>query len=136
VIFLSLRMKLKGSLITTLINPLLLAKVQVIYLGMSDVLRKIKQTEREASKQLADAQEEASKIMADARKKSSELVSNAADESVSNTQMILESARGEADKEAKKVQKKGLKEVDSIESNASKNLDKAVKSIIDTMTSQ
>jgi len=74
--------------------------------------------------------------MADARKKSSELVSNAADESVSNTQATLDSARAEADKEAKKVQKKGLKEVNSIEENASKNLDKAVKSILDTMTSQ
>ena len=72
--------------------------------------------------------------MPDARKKSSEIVSSAADDSVSSTQAKLDSAREGADKEASKVQKTGAKEVDSIESNASKNLDKAVKAILDTMT--
>ena len=107
----------------------------MINLGMSDVLRKIKQTERDAAKQLANAQEEASKIISEARKNSTELVSSAADESVSNTQLTLDSARGKADKEAQKVHKKGLKAVESIELSASKNLDKAVKSILDSMTS-
>ena len=53
---------------------------------------------------------------------------------MSNTQAKLDSAREGADKEASKVQKTGAKEVDSIESNATKNLDKAVKAILDTMT--
>ena len=70
---------------------------------MSDVLRKIKQTEREAAKQLADAQSEASKILSDARKKSSEIVTSAAEDSVSSTQAKLDSAREGADKEASKV---------------------------------
>ena len=56
---------------------------------MSDVLRKIKQTERKAAKQLADAQEEAAKIVSEARKKSGEIISSAADESVANTQSTL-----------------------------------------------
>ena len=37
-------------------------------LTMADVLRKIKQTEREAARQLSQAKEEASKIVSDARK--------------------------------------------------------------------
>ena len=54
---------------------------------------------------------------------------------MASTQSTLDSARDEADKEAKKVQKDGSKEIESIESSASKNLDKAVKSILDKMTS-
>ena len=57
-------------------------------LTMADVLRKIKQTEREAARKLSDAKEEASKIVSDARKKSSELVSKASDDSIANTQPL------------------------------------------------
>jgi len=73
---------------------------------MADVLKKIKQTEREAARQLSEAKEEASKIVSDARKKSTELVSKASDDSVANTQTILDAARDEASKSAEKCTKK------------------------------
>ena len=74
-------------------------------LTMADVLRKIKQTEREAARQLSAAKDEASKIVSDARKKSAEIISQASDDSVSNTQSILDSAREDAAKSAEKVHK-------------------------------
>ena len=78
-------------------------------LTMADVLRKIKQTEREAARKLSDAKEEASKIVSDARKKSSELVSKASDDSISNTQATLDAAKDEASKSAEKVHNEGCK---------------------------
>ena len=74
---------------------------------MADVLRKIKQTEREAARKLSEAKDEASKIVSDARKKSSEIVAKASDDSVSNTQSVLDGARQEASKSADKVHKEG-----------------------------
>ena len=41
-------------------------------LSMAEVLRKIKQTERDAARQLSAAKDDANKIVSDARKKSTE----------------------------------------------------------------
>ena len=60
---------------------------------MADVLRKIKQAEQDAEKQLADAQAEVGKIAAEARRQSVQLVADATDGSVSETQATLDAAR-------------------------------------------
>jgi vacuolar-type H+-ATPase subunit H len=70
----------------------------VIILGMADVLRKIKQAEQDAEKQLADAQAEVGKIAAEARRQSVQLVADATDGSVSDTQATLDAARAKANK--------------------------------------
>ena len=56
---------------------------------MADVLRKIKQAEQDAEKQLADAQAEVSKIAAEARRQSVQLIADATDGSVADTQATL-----------------------------------------------
>ena len=61
-----------------------MAILWVMNLTMADVLRKIKQTEREAARKLSAAKDEASKIVLNARKKSTELVSKASDDSSIN----------------------------------------------------
>ena len=80
---------------------------------MADVLRKIKQAEQDAEKQLADAQAEVGKIAAEARRQSVQLVADATDGSVSETQATLDAARAKANKEAEGVAKEGQKVVDA-----------------------
>ena len=63
---------------------------------MADVLRKIKQAEQDAEKQLADAQAEVGKIAAEARRQSVQLVADATDGSVAETQATLDAARAKA----------------------------------------
>ena len=60
---------------------------------MADVLRKIKQAEQDAEKQLADAQAEVNKIAAEARRQSVQLIADATDGSVADTQATLDAAR-------------------------------------------
>ena len=89
-------------------------------LGMADVLKKIKQTEREAARNLVSAKEESAKIVSDARKKASEMITKASDDSVSSTQKTLDNAREEANAAAEKVFKEGAKDVSAITSSAEK----------------
>ena len=49
----------------SLINPFSFTGPLVVYLGMKDVLRKIKEAEQSAEKRLTSAQTESSKIVAD-----------------------------------------------------------------------
>ena len=60
----------------------------VFILGMADVLRKIKQAEQDAEKQLADAQAEVSKIAAEARRKSVQLIADATDWKILSVQPL------------------------------------------------
>jgi ATP synthase H subunit len=108
----------------------------VIILGMADVLRKIKQAEQDAEKQLADAQAEVGKIAAEARRQSVQLVADATDGSVSDTQATLDAARAKANKEAEGVAKEGQKVVDAIESSAADRKDKAVAHLLEKVNSQ
>lgn len=108
----------------------------MIILGMADVLRKIKQAEQDAEKQLANAQAEVSKIAADARRQSVQLITEATDGSVADTQSTLDAARAGANKEAEGVAKDGQKVVDAIESSAAGRKDKAVAHLLDTVNSQ
>ena len=103
---------------------------------MADVLRKIKQAEQDAEKQLADAQAEVGKIAAEARRQSVQLVADATDGSVSDTQAILDAARAKANKEAEGVAKEGQKVVDAIESSAADRKDKAVAHLLEKVNSQ
>ena len=103
---------------------------------MADVLRKIKQAEQDAEKQLADAQAEVGKIAAEARRQSVQLVADATDGSVSDTQAILDAARAKANKEAEGVAKEGQKVVDAIESSAADLKDKAVAHLLEKVNSQ
>ena len=103
---------------------------------MADVLRKIKQAEQDAEKQLADAQAEVGKIAAEARRQSVQLVADATDGSVSDTQATLDAARAKANKEAEGVAKEGQKVVDAIESSAADRKDKAVAHLLDKVNSQ
>jgi ATP synthase H subunit len=103
---------------------------------MADVLRKIKQAEQEAEKQLADAQAEVGKIAAEARRQSVQLVADATDGSVSDTQATLDAARAKANKEAEGVAKEGQKVVDAIESSAADRKDKAVAHLLEKVNSQ
>ena len=108
----------------------------VIILGMADVLRKIKQAEQDAEKQLADAQAEVGKIAAEARRQSVQLIADATDGSVSDTQATLDAARAKANKEAEGVAKEGQKVVDAIESSAADRKDKAVAHLLEKVNSQ
>ena len=103
---------------------------------MADVLRKIKQAEQDAEKQLADAQAEVGKIAAEARRQSVQLVADATDGSVSDTQATLDAARAKANKEAEGVAKEGQKVVDAIESSAADRKDKAVAHLLERVNSQ
>jgi ATP synthase H subunit len=103
---------------------------------MADVLRKIKQAEQDAEKQLADAQAEVGKIAAEARRQSVQLVADATDGSVSDTQATLDAARAKANKEAEGVAKEGQKVVDAIESSAAERKDKAVAHLLEKVNSQ
>jgi ATP synthase H subunit len=103
---------------------------------MADVLRKIKQAEQDAEKQLADAQAEVGKIAAEARRQSVQLVADATDGSVSDTQATLDAARAKANKEAEGVAKEGQKVVDAIESSAADRKDKAVAHLLEKVNSQ
>ena len=103
---------------------------------MADVLRKIKQAEQDAEKQLADAQAEVGKIAAEARRQSVQLVADATDGSVSETQATLDAARAKANKEAEGVAKEGQKVVAAIESSAADRKDKAVAHLLEKVNSQ
>ena len=103
---------------------------------MADVLRKIKQADQDAEKQLADAQAEVGKIAAEARRQSVQLVADATDGSVSDTQATLDAARAKANKEAEGVAKEGQKVVDAIESSAADRKDKAVAHLLEKVNSQ
>ena len=103
---------------------------------MADVLRKIKQAEQDAEKQLANAQAEVGKIAAEARRQSVQLVADATDGSVSDTQATLDAARAKANKEAEGVAKEGQKVVDAIESSAADRKDKAVAHLLEKVNSQ
>ena len=103
-------------------------------LGMADVLKKIKQTEREAARNLASAKEESVKIVSDARKIASEMITKASDDSVKSTQKTLDNAREEANTAAEKVFKEGAKDVAAITSSAEKNQSKAVDLILKNMS--
>jgi vacuolar-type H+-ATPase subunit H len=85
----------------------------VIVLGMADVLRKIKQAEQDAEKQLANAQAEVSKIAAEARRQSVQIIADATDGSVADTQATLDAARAQANSEpmvsTRKARKRSLK---------------------------
>lgn len=108
----------------------------MIYLGMKDVLRKIKEAEQSAEKRLSSAQTESNKITADARREAAALVTGATEDSVSETQATLDAARSKAGKEADAVLKDGASIVENIESSASSRKEKAVKSLLDSVTSQ
>ena len=108
----------------------------MIYLGMKDVLRKIKEAEQSAEKRLSSAQTESSKITADARREAAALVSRATEDSVSETQATLDAARTKAGKEADAVLKEGASVVETIESSASSRKERALKSLLDSVTSQ
>ena len=103
---------------------------------MRDVLRKIKEAEQSAEKRLSSAQTESSKIVADARREAAALVSGATEDSVSETQATLDAARSKANKEAEGVLKEGASTIKDIESDAASRKEKAVKSILDAVTSQ
>ena len=103
---------------------------------MADVLRKIKQAEQDAEKQLADAQAEVNKIAAEARRQSVQLIADATDGSVADTQATLDAARNKANKEAEGVAKDRQKIVDAISSAAADRKDKAVAHLLDTVNSQ
>ncbi len=120
----------------SLINLFLFGEVLVIYLGMKDVLRKIKEAEQSAEKRLSSAQTESGKITADARKEAASLVTGATEDSVSETQATLDAARTKAGKEADTVLKEGASVVESIESSASSRKEKAVKNLLDAVSSQ
>lgn len=108
----------------------------MVYLGMKDVLRKIKEAEQSAEKRLASAQTESSKITGDARREASALLTGATEESVNETQQTLDAARSKAGKEADSVQKDGALIVEKIQSSASTRKEKAVKNLLDAVTSQ
>jgi vacuolar-type H+-ATPase subunit H len=55
---------------------------------------------------------------------------------VSETQATLDAARAKAGKEADAVLKEGASVVESIESSASSRKEKALKSLLDSVTSQ
>ena len=120
----------------TLINPFRFSDSLVVYLGMKDVLRKIKEAEQSAEKRLNSAQTESSKITGDARREASALVTSATEDSVSDTQTTLDAARSKAGKEADNVQKEGALIVEKIESSTSSRKEKAVKNLLDAVTSQ
>jgi len=103
---------------------------------MKDVLRKIKEAEHSAEKRLSSAQTESSKITSDARKEAAALVTGATEESVAETQATLDDARTKAGKEAATVLKEGASTIESIESSASSRKEKAVKNLLDTVSSQ
>ena len=103
---------------------------------MKDVLRKIKEAEQSAEKRLNSAQTESSKITGDARREASALVPSATEDSVSDTQTTLDAARSKAGKEADNVQKEGALIVEKIESSTSSRKEKAVKNLLDAVTSQ
>jgi ATP synthase H subunit len=105
-------------------------------MGMKDVLRKIKEAEQSAEKTLSSTRTESSKITADARRDAAAIVTGATDDSVNDTQVTLDGARSKAGKEAAKVQKEGASIVESIESSASSRKEKAVKNLLDAVTSQ
>ena len=107
-----------------------------VYLGMKDVLRKIKEAEQSAEKRLSSALTESSKITADARKEAAALVTGATEESVAETQATLDAARTKAGKEAAAVLKEGASTIESIESSASSRKEKAVKNLLDSVSSQ
>ncbi len=120
----------------SLINPFRFTGPLVVYLGMKDVLRKIKEAEQSAEKRLASAQTESSKITGDARREASALLTGATEESVNETQQTLDAARSKAGKEADSVQKDGALIVEKIQSSASTRKEKAVKNLLDAVTSQ
>ena len=120
----------------SLINPFRFTEPLVVYLGMKDVLRKIKEAEQSAEKRLASAQTESSKITGDARREASALLTGATEESVNETQQTLDAARSKAGKEADSVQKDGALIVEKIQSSASTRKEKAVKNLLDAVTSQ
>jgi len=105
-------------------------------MGMAEVLRSIKDAEQAAEKRLSDAHDESSKIMADARRKASELIIEAADDSVKNTQLVMDKSRKAANKDADKVKAKGAKGVKTIESSANGYQGDAVQLIVDSLMPQ
>jgi V/A-type H+-transporting ATPase subunit G/H len=105
-------------------------------MGMAEVLRSIKDAEQAAEKRLSNAQDESSKIMSDARRKASELITEATDDSVMNTQSVLDKSRKAANKDADKVKSKGAKGVESIESSANGQQGDAVQLIVDSLMPQ
>ena len=105
-------------------------------MGMKDVLRKIKEAEQSAENRLSSAQTESSKVVADARREAASIVSAATEDSVAETQATLDAAREKANKEADGVLKEGAGTIKGIESEASSRKQKAVKSLLDAVTSQ
>ena len=64
------------------------------------------------------------------------MVQDAADETVTMTQKILDSAREEAQKEADQVKAAGAKEVASIEKSSTSNQDSAVEIVVNALASE
>ncbi|MDE0870001.1 MAG: hypothetical protein OSA21_06785 [Candidatus Poseidoniaceae archaeon] len=63
-------------------------------------------------------------------------MTGATEESVNETQQTLDAARSKAGKEADSVQKDGALIVEKIQSSASTRKEKAVKNLLDAVTSQ
>ena len=104
---------------------------------MKDVLRKIKEAEQSAEKRLSSAQTESSKVVADARRvKPPHLFQALLKTRLQETQATLDAARSKANKEAEGVLKEGASTIKDIESDAASRKEKAVKSLLDAVTSQ
>ena len=104
-------------------------------MGREEVLRAIRQAEREAEKTIADAEAEASEIISKARLKATEIIQSGKSDSEASSQDLISEARSAAEGEAAKVSKKGDSAIGSIHDSGEGSREKAVKAVMDAFRS-
>ncbi|MAT49174.1 MAG: hypothetical protein CMA27_05025 [Euryarchaeota archaeon] len=101
-------------------------------MGKEEILKAIKNAEKNAAKTLADAETKASSILSDARVKATELIQEQQEAINVNSRSTISDAKSKAQTEADKVIKQGDKEILEITEKGAKQRKKAIDSVIDS----
>ena len=104
-------------------------------MGREEVLRAIRQAEREAKDTISKAEAEASGIVSKARLAATEIVQTGRSDSEANSQSLISNARSAAEGEAEKVSKEGDSAIGSIHDGGEGSRVDAVNAVLDAFKS-
>ena len=104
-------------------------------MGREEVLRAIRDAEKEAKITVANAESQASEIISKARLAATEIIQAGRSDSEESTQNMISEARQAAEGEAKKVSKEGASSIDSIQQSSEGKRKEAVDTVLNAFRS-
>ena len=104
-------------------------------MGRDEVLKAIRQAEKEARGILKEADSKAVEIISKARLRSAEIIQSSKSDSETASQNLITKSRSIAEGEAAKVSKEGDSAIGSIHDSGHESRKRAVKAVIDAFKS-